>query len=136
MLCVFLMSSVIGVALAETDDEKGIRAIWTMLEENFDEDGAGGFIEKDTFTVTQNLDGEIVIVVDASVLLAVFGARSAYGAEIISRIWLMFASASREYTERDVFMFLNYQGNVLYFISPSGILDVKNEVVYDHIRHK
>ena len=136
MLCVFLVSSVIGVALAGTAEEKGIQAIWDMLNENFEEDGAGGLIEKDTFSVTLNSDGEIVINTDASVTMAVFGTGGEYAAEIVSRVWFLFAASSREYTEAPVYLFLNYKGETLYFVTPEWVLDVGNELAYEHVKQQ
>ena len=52
VLCMALMSSV-GATLAETDDEKGIQAIWVMLDEVFGEGGIEDMIvdAKPTFEV-------------------------------------------------------------------------------------
>ena len=135
VLCMALMSSV-GVSLAETAEEKGIQAIWDMLNENFDEDGAGGLIEKDTFSVTLNSDGEIVINTDASVTMAVFGTGGSYAAEMVSRVWFLFAASSREYTEAPVYLFLNYKGETLYFVTPEWVLDVGNELAYEHVKQQ
>ena len=134
VLCVSLTIGVVGVALAETAEEKGIQAIWDMLNENFQEDGAGGLIEKDTFSVFLNDDSQIVINTDASVVMAVFGTGGSYAAEMVSRMWFLFAASSRVYTEADVYMFLNYQGKTLYFVTPEWVLDVGNELVYEHER--
>ena len=135
VLCVALMLSA-GVALAETAEEKGIQAIWDMLNENFDEDGAGGLIEKDTFSVILNSDGEIVINTDASVTMAVFGTGGSYAAEMVSRVWFLFAASSREYTEAPVYLFLNYKGETLYFVTPEWVLDVGNELAYEHVKQQ
>ena len=134
VLCVVLLFGVAGVALAETNEEKGIQAIWDMLNENFDEDGAGGLFQKDTFSVSLTEDGEIVIKTDASVAMAVFGTGGEYAAEIMSRMWFLFAASSRAYTEAPVYMFLNYKGETLYFITPEWVLDVGNERVYEHVK--
>lgn len=136
VLCVALMLSVAGVALAETAEEKGIQAIWNMLNENFEEDGAGGLIEKDTFSVILNSDGEIVINTDASVTMAVFGTGGSYAAEMVSRVWFLFAASSREYTEAPVYLFLNYKGETLYFVTPEWVLDVGNELAYEHVKQQ
>ena len=135
VLCVALMLSA-GVALTETAEEKGIQAIWDMLNENFEEDGAGGLIEKDTFSVILNSDGEIVISTDASVTMAVFGTGGEYAAEIVSRVWFLFAASSREYTEAPVYLFLNYKGETLYFVTPEWVLDVGNELAYEHVKQQ
>ena len=134
VLCVSLALGVVGVALAETAEEKGIQAIWDMLNENFEEDGAGGLFQKDTFSVSLTEDGEIVINTDASVVMAVFGTGGEYAAEIMSRMWFLFAASSRVHTEAPVYMFLNYKGETLYFITPEWVLDVGNERVYEHVK--
>jgi hypothetical protein len=134
VLCVSLALGVVGVALAETAEEKGIQAIWDMLNENFQEDGAGGLIEKDTFSVFLNDDGQIVINTDASVVMAVFGTGGSYAAEIVSTMYIMFASSSKAYTEADVYFLLNYQGDTLYYVTPEWVLDVSNEVAYEHVK--
>ena len=136
VLCIVCVFGVVGKTLAETNEEKGIQAIWDMLDENFDEDGAGGLIEKDTFSVVLNEDGEIVINTDASVTMAVFGTGGEYAAEMVSRIWFLFAASSRAYTEADVYMFLNYQGKALYFVTPEWVLDVGNELAYEHVKQQ
>ena len=136
VLCAALMLSVAGVALTETAEEKGIQAIWDMLNENFEEDGAGGLIEKDTFSVVLNEDGEIVINTDASVTMAVFGTGGSYAAEMVSRVWFLFAASSREYTEAPVYLFLNYKGETLYFVTPEWVLDVGNELAYEHVKQQ
>lgn len=135
VLCVSLALSVAGAALAETAEEKGIQAIWDMLDENFKEDGAGGLIEKDTFSVFLNDDGQIVVNTDASVVMAVFGTGGSYGAEMVSTMYVMFASASKAHTKADVYFLLNYQGDTLYYATPEWVLDVGNETVYEHIKH-
>lgn len=135
MMCVSLAIGVVGVALAETAEEKGIQAIWDMLNENFQEDGAGGLIEKDTFSVFLNDDGQIVINTDASVVMAVFGTGGSYAAEMVSTMYVMFASASKAYTKADVYFLLNYRGDTLYYVTPEWVLDVGNETVYEHIKH-
>ena len=136
VLGVALLFGVAGVVLAETAEEKGIQAIWDMLNENFGEDGAGGLIEKDTFSVILNSDGEIVINTDASVTMAVFGTGGEYAAEIVSRVWFLFAASSREYTEAPVYLFLNYNGETLYFVTPEWVLDVGNELAYEHVKQQ
>lgn len=136
VLCVSLALGVVGVALAETAEEKGIQAILDMLNENFQEDGAGGLIEKDTFSVFLNDDGQIVINTDASVTMAVFGTGGEYAAEIVSRVWFLFAASSREYTEAPVYLFLNYKGETLYFVTPEWVLDVGNELAYEHVKQR
>ena len=135
VLCVSLALSVMGATLAETAEAKGIQAIWDMLNENFQEDGGGGLIEKDTFSVFLNDDGKIVINTDASVVMAVFGTGSSYAAEMVSTMYAMFASASKAYTKADVYFLLNYQGDTLYYVTPEWVLDFSNETVYEHIKH-
>ena len=136
VLCIVCIFGVKGTVLATTDDEKGIQAIWDMLNENFDEDGAGGLIEKETFAVTLSEDGEIIINTDASVTMAVFGTGGEYAAEIVSRVWFLFAASSREYTEAPVYLFLNYKGETLYFVTPEWVLDVGNERSYKHVKQE
>lgn len=135
VLCMVLMSSV-GVALAETDDEKGIQAIWAMLDGVFGEGGIEDMIDTETFSVGLNDEGIIVISADLSVLMGVFGSGTPYAAEMISRVWYMFAASSRQYTETDVYMFLNYQGELRYFVTPVGVLDAVSELGYEHVKQQ
>ena len=93
-------------------------------------------IDTETFSVGLNDEGIIVISADLSVLMGVFGSGTPYAAEIISRVWYLFAASSRQYTETDVYMYLNYQGELRYFVTPVGVLDTVSELGYEHVKQQ
>jgi hypothetical protein len=132
LLSITVMCGIASFATAEEDIEKGILAIQATIEAVFGDSDFESMFEKDSFETAISESGWIVVSADVGWKIGDFAQGDPSTAEMISVVWNLFASASREYTATDVYFLVRYEGENIYLAAPIGVYDIRYAAVYEH----
>jgi len=132
LLSITVMCSIASFATAEADIEKGILAIQETIKAVFGDSDFESMFEKDSFETAISESGWIVVSADVGWKIGYFAQGDPSTAEMISVVWNVLASASREYTDAEVYFMVRYEGENIYLAMPIGVYDIRYSTVYDH----
>ena len=133
LLSTIIVCSVAFATVAETDIEKGELAIHETIKYVFGTGDYDTMFESGSFATRITDKGEIVVMANATWRVGQFAQDDPSTAGMISVVWDMFASASREFTTADIYFLVDYEGDTIYMAWPDGVFDARYEKVYEHI---